>query len=826
MRIDLHVHSKYSKRPSQWILKKIGCPESFTEPLQIYDIARQRGMTHVTITDHNRIGGALEIAHLPNTFISEEVTSYFPEDGCKVHVLALDITETQHEEIQKVRASLFDLTAYFRQENIFHIMAHPLYAVNDRMNADHFEQLLLLFENFELNGARNARENQTLKTILNRLTPADIERLADKHDITPAFADPHQKRLFGGSDDHSSLNIARTYTEFTGDDTANKPFAERLNGRIRVQAEAPSPQTMAHNLYSIAWQFFRNKCNPGRYACKDPLIRFLDQSLTPDSIEQPGMLSRVYFFLRARKQRRVKHPLSDSLAALLRHETQKLIDEHPEMLSVTPPEASRAGQGEQQWFEFVNQLSSRVMVHCGNHLLDHLSGANVLNIFHTMGSAGGLYTLLAPYFVAYSQFTMGRDLGIQISQRFGAEDDAALPTEDATHVAHFTDTFYEINGVALTLQQQVQLAAATNRHYTLITCDDQNRPPQKGVAHFKPIGTYSLPEYEQQTLFYPPLLEILDHCHQEGFNHIHTATPGPIGMAALAIARFLKLPISGTYHTAIPQYVQILTGSGFMEELAWKFVLWYYDQMDLIYAPSRSTKDELVDKGISADKIQVYPRGIDTQRFNPSKRNGFFKQWRCDEKLTKLIYVGRVSKEKNLHLLVEAYRRLAQSTSSVMLTVVGEGPYLEEMKRETADLPCIFTGRLEGDDLAQAYASSDVFVFPSTTDTFGNVVLEAQASGIPVIVTDQGGPAENIIAGKTGLVVEGECQQAIFDAMASLVNDRQRRTAMGQAARESMENRSFEAAFDETWKMFGALNVTSLHREYGSCIQTARPLPS
>jgi glycosyltransferase involved in cell wall biosynthesis len=250
-----------------------------------------------------------------------------------------------------------------------------------------------------------------------------------------------------------------------------------------------------------------------------------------------------------------------------------------------------------------------------------------------------------------------------------------------THVAHFTDTFYEINGVALTLQQQVQLATATNRRYTLITCDDQNRKPQKGVIHFKPIGTYSLPEYEQQTLFYPPLLEMLDYCHRQGFNHIHTATPGPIGLAALAIARFLKVPISGTYHTAIPQYVQILTGSGFMEEMAWKFVLWYYDQMDLIYAPSQSTKDELVEKGISSDKIQVYPRGIDTQRFHPIKRNGFFKKWHCDEQTTKLIYVGRVSKEKNLHLLADAYRRLVSSVpGKILLTVVGEGPYLDEMK--------------------------------------------------------------------------------------------------------------------------------------------------
>jgi glycosyltransferase involved in cell wall biosynthesis len=804
MRIDLHVHSKHSKRPSQWILKKIDCPESFTEPLQLYDIAKRRGMTHVTITDHNSIGGALEIAHLPGTFISEEVTTYFPEDGCKLHVLALDITETQHREIQKRRPSVYDLTTYFRQEKVFNIIAHPLYAVNDRLTPDHFERLLLLFENFELNGARNSRENQTLRSILNGLTPDVIQRLAEKHDILPVSENPHQKRLFGGSDDHSSLNIARTFTEFVGAHDAATSLSAIADSRVAVHATAPSPQTMAHNLYGIAWQFFRHKFDLGRYSGKDPLVQFLDNSLGLEPAPEPSMLTRVYFFFSAQKRKRVKHPLSDSLAALLRHETQKIIDESPDLLATPNGDGPSAESREQQWFEFVNRLSNRVMVHFGNHLLDHLSGANVFNIFHTIGSAGGLYTLLAPYFVAFSQFTMGRDLGEQIYRRFGqTEKNPSAASVERVHLAHFTDTFYEINGVALTLQQQVHFAAEANRPYTLITCDDQNRPPEKGVVHFAPIGTYELPEYEQQKIFYPPLLEMLDYCHREGFNHIHTATPGPIGLAALAIARFLQLPISGTYHTAIPQYVQILTGSDFMEEIAWKFVLWYYDQLDLIYVPSQSTRDELVAKGISSDKIRLYPRGIDTQRFNPEKRNGFFKQWNCDEKSTKLLYVGRVSKEKNLHLLSQAYRRLVESTPRVMLTVVGDGPYLDEMMAEIGDLPCIFTGRLEGGDLEAAYASSDVFVFPSTTDTFGNVVLEAQASGIPVIVTDRGGPAENIIPGETGIVVKADCVQSLFSAMASLTADPQRRLEMGRAARHYMEKRSFNVAFNETWEMYG-----------------------
>jgi glycosyltransferase involved in cell wall biosynthesis len=521
------------------------------------------------------------------------------------------------------------------------------------------------------------------------------------------------------------------------------------------------------------------------------------------------MLSRVYYFLSAQKRRRVEHPLSDSLAALLQKETQALIDENPDLFQIGKGLVRHAGEGEKRWFEFVNTLSNRVMIHFGNHLLDHLSGANVFNIFHTLGSAGGLTTLLAPYFVAFSEFTKGRDLGRQVLKRFGHSDTEVMKAGEVK-LAHFTDTFYEVNGVALTIQQQVRMAVDNNFGYTVITCDDENRPQEEGVRHFSPIGTYQLPEYEMQKIFYPPFLEMLRYCHREQFNHIHTATPGPVGLAALAISKFLQVPISGTYHTSIPQYVQVLTGSDFMEELAWKFVLWYYDQMDLIYAPSNSTRDELISKGIDAEKVLVYPRGIDIERFSPDNRNGFYKQWSADDETVKLVYVGRVSKEKNLHLLLEAYRNLVQKTRNVVLTIVGDGPYLEEMKSQAADLPCIFTGALSGDALTAAYASSDLFVFPSTTDTFGNVVLEAQASGIPVIVTDQGGPCENILNGETGIVIQGDSTSALFSAMEQMVTNPERLAEMGKAARNAMESRSFEAAFSQTWETFGRVNADKL----------------
>lgn len=136
------------------------------------------------------------------------------------------------------------------------------------------------------------------------------------------------------------------------------------------------------------------------------------------------------------------------------------------------------------------------------------------------------------------------------------------------------------------------------------------------------------------------------------------------------------------------------------------------------------------------------------------------------------------------------------------LVLVGDGPYREEMERELAGLPAVFTGTLHGEDLAQAYASADLFVFPSTTDTFGNVVLEAQASGLPVIVSDKGGPMENIDDGATGLVVPGRDAAALARAMAELCLDAPRLRAMGANARRFAEERSFASAFLATWEMY------------------------
>jgi glycosyltransferase involved in cell wall biosynthesis len=823
MKIDLHVHSKYSKRPSEWILQKLGCPESFTDPLHLYRIAKSRGMSAVTITDHNAIDGCLEIAHLPDTFVSEEVTTYFPEDRCKLHVLVFDIDEKKHQEIQSIRENVFDLTAYLRDNGITHVLAHPLFSVNHKLTPDHFEKCLLLFKNFEISGARNEEQNRCLELILSTLTQETIEQLADKHNLVPAFASHWKKNLTGGSDDHSSLTIARRYTEIEGP-TAVRGFLRELeNHKAVVAGLGCCPKTLAHNVYSIAYQFYQHKFDLGRRASSDIIFKFLDRFLRVDQNREPSLLARLNFFWNHGRKTKPSETGNRSVLNLLREETHRLIWDDPQLSAIFKNGNGDNQNLDQKWFQFVNKISNKVLLPFTDHVIDSLAGAQFLNVFHSLGSAGALYSVLAPYFVAFSIYSEDRNFGKQVLQRFVSKKGECPLAGTEIKVAQFTDTFYEVNGVTRTLRRQIEAARRMNKNYTVIACDSGNHANGPGVKNFNPIGVYELSVYPEQKLLYPPFLEMLDYCYEKKFTHIHSASPGPAGLAALAIARILKLPIVGTYHTALPQYAEYLTEDGAVAEVLWSYVRWYYDQMDVVYAHSKSTAAELADKGISPHKIRIVPRGVDIEMFHPSKRNVNPDKLCAGPGTQKLLYVGRVSKEKNLQILVNVFRLLVQSRQNVTLVIVGDGPYRKEMEQALNGTPSVFMGYMEGEALAEVYASCDLFVFPSTTDTFGNVVLEAQASGLPVIVTDCGGPRENILPGKTGLIVEGNSEKSLLEAIRSLLSDTERLKGMGNAAHEYAKKRSFDRAFRECWELYAQVpgysgndgNGTGSAREVG-----------
>ncbi|MGE4506969.1 MAG: glycosyltransferase, partial [Desulfovibrionaceae bacterium] len=761
--------------------------------------ARARGMDLVTITDHNTLAGSLEIAHLPGTFVSEEITTYFPEDRCKLHVLAYNITEAHHADFQRLRDNVYELVDYLREQGIAHVLAHPLFAVNDRLKPEHFERSLVLFNTFELNGTRDAMQNEVLKEIIGSLSRYDVERLADKYDLTPHGEKPWEKGFTGGSDDHSSLNIARMYTVIPGQPGVPALLAA-LAGRTTTPAGVPAtPATMAHNLYGIAYQFYKSRLGSGTTAAKHLCFRFADHALDFTKPAETGMLLGLKRLLgNSKTAYKSLFSRSGSAQDMMLTEATRLIQRDEEFRKLADGRVRSVQEVEKQWSRFVSQATDRILQQYADRTMKDVTEGRFFDIFHTLGSAGSFYALLAPYFVGYDLFSSERAFCDKVLAAFGKP--RKRPRPSGLRIAHFTDTFDDVNGVARTIKQQVRLTGRHNKHMSVVTCGATDIEP--GVANFRPVGSWQMPEYPDLKLHYPPFLDMLTYCFEQDFDFLLAATPGPVGLAALAISRILKIPLHSTYHTAFPQYVGMLTDDQVLEDTAWRYMAWFYNQAERVYAPSRATRDELASRGILGEKIIVYPRGVDTDRFHPAKRNGFFKRHNLGA-ATKLLYVGRVSKEKDLDVLTEAFRKLATLRKGLHLVVVGDGPYLAEMKRTLRGLPATFTGVLDGDDLAQAYASADIFVFPSSTDTFGNVVLEAQASGLPAVVSDRGGPQENVLPDKTGLVAEAGNADAFVRCVLHLVDSPERRTAMGRLARQSMEGRTFDATFLRTWQIFG-----------------------
>jgi glycosyltransferase involved in cell wall biosynthesis len=225
---------------------------------------------------------------------------------------------------------------------------------------------------------------------------------------------------------------------------------------------------------------------------------------------------------------------------------------------------------------------------------------------------------------------------------------------------------------------------------------------------------------------------------------------------------------------------------------------WLYGQVDTVFVNSEQYRKCWIDRGFAPEKLKILPRGLDTDLFNPARRDlSFWPGAGANGTEVRLLYVGRISREKDLDVLAAAYHKVRAAGQSVKLYLVGLGPYSEALAAMLPD--AVFLGYLTGEPLARAYASADVFVFPSTTDTFGNVIIEAQASGLPVIVSDLGGPKELVEDRVNGLVTKAHDAEDVARAITLLAGDNMLRTRMGEKARQSVLDRSWPDAFQKFW---------------------------
>ena len=375
-------------------------------------------------------------------------------------------------------------------------------------------------------------------------------------------------------------------------------------------------------------------------------------------------------------------------------------------------------------------------------------------------------------------------------------------------IAVFTDTLDQVNGVSNTYRYLAEYCRRRRIDLDFYTYGSRTSPEKQGsIRIFRyrprlPIRYYAGLVFDLWT----PRGILLEDCRQGKYDLIHAATPGSMGLNALVAADKLELPLVGVYHTALPEYVStrrrsLMAALGLPHdllarstlEICWKFVEWYYLHCEKVLAPSRTISQTL------GRRIQVpmdeFSRGVDGRRFSPEHRR--------QSSRTTVLYVGRVSVEKNLPLLARIFRR----RRDVRLQVVGDGPFRKRMEQEAPNAD--FTGFLTGLELSRAYASADLFAFPSETDTFGNVVLEAMSSGLPVVVTDKMGPRELVDHGSNGFVASNDEEFECY--LDRLIRDPELRKTMGARSRRMALERTWDAVFGSLFDCYR--EVVQGHRE-------------
>ncbi|MGQ0628398.1 MAG: glycosyltransferase family 4 protein [Phycisphaerales bacterium] len=377
----------------------------------------------------------------------------------------------------------------------------------------------------------------------------------------------------------------------------------------------------------------------------------------------------------------------------------------------------------------------------------------------------------------------------------------------------FTDTLADINGVARFLGDFVAWAEATGRDLTVVTSTPFRCSPSARVVNLAPALSVPMPGYADLRLVPPPLKRIgaiLDALRPDV---VHVSTPGPVGLAGRWAARRRGIPVAMTHHTDFPAFADRLFGDELLTMVAKWLMLRTYRGARRVFVRSSDSARRLVDLGVSCRVVRRIPPGTDTARFCPANKDRtiYPRLGAGGAERLKVLYVGRVSVEKNLPFLSAVWkhtcRLLRERQVAADLVVVGGGPWRGAMQAGLQGRSgpggwggqVYFVGLQQGAALSALYASADVFVFPSETDTLGQTVMEAQASGVPALVSDVGGPREIVRHGRSGLVLPARSPEVWARALVGLCADPAARARMGSAAVAAMRTCTIGSSLERFW---------------------------
>lgn len=378
-----------------------------------------------------------------------------------------------------------------------------------------------------------------------------------------------------------------------------------------------------------------------------------------------------------------------------------------------------------------------------------------------------------------------------------------------------TETFLpEINGVAMTLSKLVSQMRARDHFVQMV------RPKQLNENDVPPLASETLlvkgiaiPGYRELTMGLPTGRTLHREWNKRRPDIIYVATEGPLGWSAVKVAEKLGITAVSGFHTQFHKYSQYYH-AGWLQPLVYRYLTSLHKRTACTLVPTELMRHE-VDREIQP--IEVLGRGIDTELFSPQKRcESLRREWGVGPNEKVFLYVGRLAREKNIELAIDTFLSLKETSPSARLVLVGSGPYYARLYSRHDGM--IFTGSRTGEELARHYASADIFLFPSHSETFGNVVLEAMSSGLGVVAFDEAAAHMHIVHGMNGMLAHANDETAFARHSASLLYNPAHLQSLRLQARLSMEGQSWEQVGTDFERILRNYSGMEEYDESGKCM--------
>ncbi len=729
-RVDMHCHSTASQLSRLGVQRSLGLPECATPPEEVYELAKRRGMDFVTITDHDTIDGCLELAGRPDCFVSEELTARFAGEPQAVHVLCYGITPGDHEWLQANAGDVEACAAYLAENEIACALAHPFFNVGEPLTPQHRRRLAELFPTWEVrNGSRAAELNM----------PAAI------------YAETQGSTGIGGSDDHAGVDIGRTFTEAPAAATPEEFLDHLRTGDAAAGGEQGSAAKWAHAAMALATRALD-------LASGAPFV-VMDHKRRTGTVDPAAVLkiSQRVIAEGAAREGKVAADIGPDDARALLEAWLRSID-----LDLRGRDLLVYLQAED--FSHADLYRRARRTHERRLRGAIADGAAAAREGNVAGAFGGLFEAMIPA-VPYAPATT-----------FLGAEKAKLASRSAERprIALIADGIGATHGVSATIEKIRELGVPGFEIEVVGT--------DAGVDRRLPAAAeLEVPFYAGMSLGVPGLPGLAETLAEGRYDAVHVTAPGPAGIAATLLNRIAGTPLLASYHTELATYAGLRSGDGDLAALARAAMGAFYGAPSLVLSPSPAADRSLLDLGVAPDRLGRWERGVDLTRFDPARaaRADFPGE-------VKVLYAGRLTREKGVDLLAESFLRARESDPRLHLLLAGGGPEERELRARLGE-HATFLGWLEGDDLARAYASADIFLFCSTTDTYGQVVLEAGASGVPVIAVAAGGPASLVENRHTGMLCQADADHISGTVLQLAASPLLRRHLGASAARAARE---------------------------------------